>query len=324
MFVQPVLPPASEEELPKTAAALREAGNEHVRAGRLEPGYACYTEALALDPLSAVLYCNRAAAALALRRFREVRMRRVAPLPLTDRLSQAELDCSIALSLDAKLGKALYRRAQARQAQGKLQDALRDAEQLLALAANDAGTTKAAQKLAADIRSALDKPQGPPAPRPVPALVTVVHEEPAPSTPPPPPAPASVAPTTPLPTPALPKVALQVPRTAFELEATLAHLGTDAAALAQYLALLPDAALPALLGNALTEPLLRCFWLGLAHASFEPAKGAALLQAVLRVPRAEMVVLFLADDLKAQFGELFARWKGRGFEVPAALSAFSS
>jgi hypothetical protein len=32
------------------------------------------------------------------------------------------------------------------------------------------------------------------------------------------------------------------------------------------------ASLPTLLGNALTEPLLRCFWLGLSHPSFDAVK----------------------------------------------------
>jgi tetratricopeptide (TPR) repeat protein len=85
--------------------------------------------------LNAVLYSNRAAAALSLQLFRE-----------------AELDCSIAISLDKGFGKAYFRRAQARLKQNKLQAARFDAQDAVKIAPG-----KATSQLLDEIDKALEE-----------------------------------------------------------------------------------------------------------------------------------------------------------------------
>lgn len=304
-----------------------------MRRKQYEEAYSLYTQALSdEDPLSAILYANRAQAALSLQRFRFAKRRfffcllrfhQARRLLLNDWLREAEMDAGVALSLDGKFAKAYYRRAQARVGLRKWEEARFDVETLLKVAKDDVATTKTAQKLLEEIRAAGKPKVVEETPIVVPKKVEVVEKPAEPESKPAVVA-APVATAAPAAVPAmpLPKLALTAPKTAFELEATMSHLRNDPSSLAEYVAMLSEASLPSMLGNALTEPLLSTFCSAMGHESFVPAKGIALLRAVQRVPRSEMVILFLGDETKRRFAALFDSWKARGVTVPPELSSF--
>ena len=100
---------------------LKETGNAALKAGSFEAAIAAYTKALALDPerklaSASALLGNRALAQLKLKKH-----------------EACVDDCTAALTLDPGYGKALYRRAQAREALDKLSDAFTDLRMLLNL-----------------------------------------------------------------------------------------------------------------------------------------------------------------------------------------------
>jgi tetratricopeptide (TPR) repeat protein len=82
----------------------------------LDEAIECYTRASNLNPNNAVYLSNRAMCYLKQNRY-----------------AQAEVDCTVALALDANYPKAYHRRATARLNLGKLEEAKQDFEQLLRL-----------------------------------------------------------------------------------------------------------------------------------------------------------------------------------------------
>ena len=82
----------------------------------LNEAITCYTCAIELDPYNAVYPANRAMCLLK-----------------QEKYGAAEVDCSLAITLDPKYPKAYHRRATARAKLGKLEEARKDYEQLLKL-----------------------------------------------------------------------------------------------------------------------------------------------------------------------------------------------
>lgn len=98
------------------ALTEKEKGNEFFRDGRYDSAIECYTRGMDTDPSSPVLPTNRAACFFRLNKF-----------------AVAESDCNLAIALDARYITAYIRRAAARAALHKHQDALEDYEAVLKL-----------------------------------------------------------------------------------------------------------------------------------------------------------------------------------------------
>ncbi|KAH9285562.1 RNA polymerase II-associated protein 3 [Echinococcus granulosus] len=98
----------------RLADVEKEQGNIRFKESKYEEAVVCYTSAIRLAPENPILYSNRALALCKLGRF-----------------ASAEADCSTALTIDPKLVKALYWRAHARKALGKLEEAASDLKRVL-------------------------------------------------------------------------------------------------------------------------------------------------------------------------------------------------
>ena len=258
----------------------------------------CYTLAIAADPLNAVLYSNRAAASLALKRHRE-----------------AELDSGIAISLDKTFQKAFFRRAQARLGQAKYDAALFDAHD-----AHKMNSTKATAQLIAEIEAARDRAakekelvKRPPSEeaieldpepevKPIAVNVASVKEESIV-------VPVSVKYTG----------VLRAPSSGFELEATVANIRDDVDQLAQYFGMLSPDTIAKIMGSSLSEDLLRKMCVAFGNPHFDAQLASGLLLALAKAPKCEMVIDFLDDELKGQFRKLFAQWGDAGKPVAAQL-----
>ncbi|XP_039516707.1 RNA polymerase II-associated protein 3-like isoform X1 [Pimephales promelas] len=112
------------------ALAEKEKGNEFFKEGRYDSAIECYTRAMDADPYNPVLPTNRAACFFRLRKF-----------------SVAETDCHLAIALDSKHVKAYARRASARAALKKHQEALEDYQTVLKLDPGNSEARKEVQKL---------------------------------------------------------------------------------------------------------------------------------------------------------------------------------
>ena len=95
------------------ADALKEEGNTKLKTGDFAGAIDAYTRAIAVETAPALLG-NRSLAHLKLKNF-----------------TACVEDCTAALQLDARYGKALYRRAQAREALDELSLAFTDIRELL-------------------------------------------------------------------------------------------------------------------------------------------------------------------------------------------------
>ena len=121
--------------------SLKAAGNEQLKAGKLPEALTSYTAALDKDPEkkhadASALLANRALVYL--------------------KLSQPEKskeDCTAALAINPRYGKAYYRRAQACEAMNKLADAFKDVRMLMQLEP----TNKEAVQLAAKLKRAMEE-----------------------------------------------------------------------------------------------------------------------------------------------------------------------
>lgn len=304
--------------------ALKEEGNAHFNKGDYEASYKCYTKAIAAAPLNAVLYSNRSAAALALHRYRE-----------------AELDAGIAVSLDAKFAKGFYRRAQARVAQGRVQEARFDVEQLKRL-----GQVKQADALLREIEQAEEREKKAKERTKVvltkeeervevvvvkreekteAAKETIVKEvkeanvknEPqsvgassvvAPA--------AAVVVGAAVPAVSLPKLSLKAPANAFEFEAGIVNVRKDPESLADYVALLSPNTVTKVIGNALTEEMFATLCSAMLHEKFDVALAVNLVSAISKCPRFDVVSAFFDDSTKQVLRKLFEKW---GDETPNAL-----
>jgi hypothetical protein len=102
--------------LEKRVAAKREKekGNECMKAAETNAAVGFYSKALELVPGDHLVLGNRAQAYIGIKCY-----------------YQAELDCDLALSIEPSYAKARYRRAVAREEQGKLEEAKEDYDQLL-------------------------------------------------------------------------------------------------------------------------------------------------------------------------------------------------
>uniref|UniRef100_A0A671P0Y1 RNA polymerase II-associated protein 3-like n=1 Tax=Sinocyclocheilus anshuiensis TaxID=1608454 RepID=A0A671P0Y1_9TELE len=89
------------------ALTEKEKGNEFFRDGRYDSAIQCYTRGMDADPYNPVLPTKRAACFFRLNKF-----------------GVAESDCNLAIALDGKYVKAYVRRAAARAALNKQQEAL--------------------------------------------------------------------------------------------------------------------------------------------------------------------------------------------------------
>ncbi|KAM7539563.1 hypothetical protein Aperf_G00000023387 [Anoplocephala perfoliata] len=98
----------------KLSEIEKDQGNTLFKEGKYAEAIEKYTTAIRLAPENSLLYTNRALALCKL-----------------DRYASAEADCSIALNINPKLVKGLYRRAQARKALGKLEEAISDLKRIL-------------------------------------------------------------------------------------------------------------------------------------------------------------------------------------------------
>ncbi|XP_045165225.2 RNA polymerase II-associated protein 3-like [Mercenaria mercenaria] len=106
-----------ESERKKQAAVLeKDKGNEYFKKGDYASAIECYTKGADLDPTNPLLPANRAMALLK-----------------QDKFGAAELDCSVALSLDPLYTKAYLRRASARLGMKKFMEAKADFEKVLQL-----------------------------------------------------------------------------------------------------------------------------------------------------------------------------------------------
>ena len=248
--------------------------------------------------MNAVLYSNRAAASLALKRHRE-----------------AELDSGIAISLDKTFQKAFFRRAQARLGQGKYDAALFDAQD-----AHKMTSTKATGQLIADIEAARDEAAK--GKQKEPQMKVVVEKKTSSVVPSPQKAVTPiVAKRDEISIPASVKYSgiLKAPTSAFELETTVANIRNDADQLAQYFAMLSPETIAKIVGNSLTEDLLRKMCTSFGNGDFDPLTASGLLLALAKAPKCEMVIDFLDESLKDEFGKLFAKWRDVGLSVDEML-----
>nr|CDS32355.1 RNA polymerase II associated protein 3 [Hymenolepis microstoma] len=98
----------------KLSEVEKDEGNRLFKDGKYEEAVDKYTTAIRLAPENPLLYTNRAIALYKLERY-----------------ASSESDCSIAISMNAKLVKGFYRRAQARKALGKVEEAISDLKRIL-------------------------------------------------------------------------------------------------------------------------------------------------------------------------------------------------
>jgi tetratricopeptide (TPR) repeat protein len=309
---------------------LKEEGNAHFKKGEFELAYSCYTKAIAAQPLSCVLYGNRAACALALRRFRE-----------------AELDCGIAITLDKSFGKGFFRRAQARLELGRLELAKLDAQEALTLVPGKATAhllaeieskmknqaVKATVESVVEAKEEVSNKSRKVNPEVEPAVVNAKMAK------------LSAETTTEVENnksttsektsfEAKPKVTFSdieamvmrdlkgddetvqndvdvkwnAPKTAYELENTLSHIGSDSSKLCSYLSLITPKSLPNIVGISFSEEMLCLFCKAFENLKFDPNLAVELLKSMLHAPRCELVIDFLSDETKKRFEELFRRW----------------
>ncbi|XP_062998748.1 protein unc-45 homolog A [Elgaria multicarinata webbii] len=123
MEEEPRMMPPPPPSPPAQASELRQEGNGLFQAGRYEEALAVYTRALSLcppearpGPHRALLHRNRAACHLKLEDY-----------------AQAELDASKAIEADGRDVKSLFRRSQALQKLGRLDEAVLDLQRCLSL-----------------------------------------------------------------------------------------------------------------------------------------------------------------------------------------------
>jgi len=120
---------ASMAKTVKKLEQKKQDGNNAFESGRNQEAYDSYTEALAVDPandqFNATLYCNRAAAALKLRKW-----------------DNAVCDCDAAIKLKPDYVKAFLRRGQGYLELERFDDAIRDYEKAQKLEPDNADISK--------------------------------------------------------------------------------------------------------------------------------------------------------------------------------------
>ncbi|XP_062926331.1 protein unc-45 homolog A-like isoform X2 [Mobula hypostoma] len=121
-----------------SAAQLREDGNASFKSGDYEAALSCYTQAIELSPEPAelrVLHRNRAACYLKLEQY-----------------SKAEADASKVIEVDGKDVKALFRRSQALQELGRLEQAFADIQRCAVLEPKNKVFQESMRQIAAKVQ----------------------------------------------------------------------------------------------------------------------------------------------------------------------------
>ena len=98
------------------AAAEKDRGNEHFKSGKYDLAIECYSKGIQCDPTNAILPANRAMALLK-----------------KGQNKDAEVDCTLAISLDPTYVKAYQRRATARSSMKRFEEAIGDYRKVLGL-----------------------------------------------------------------------------------------------------------------------------------------------------------------------------------------------
>lgn len=92
---------------------LKKNGNDQFSAGQIEEAIATYSQCLEIDPdndpFNCIIFCNRAAALMRVRRFAEVTSANVSVPIFLD--PQALKDCNSSLDRNKEYGKAMSRKA---------------------------------------------------------------------------------------------------------------------------------------------------------------------------------------------------------------------
>ncbi|XP_061617450.1 RNA polymerase II-associated protein 3 [Phyllopteryx taeniolatus] len=122
-----------EQQRRQEAVVQKDRGNAYFKEGKYDAAVECYNRGAEADCMNALLPANRAMAFLKLERFKE-----------------AEEDCTKAISLDNTYSKAFARRAAARVALGKLEDAMKDFQEVLKLEPGNKQAQIELQKLQMD------------------------------------------------------------------------------------------------------------------------------------------------------------------------------
>lgn len=137
--------PSTDEEARRRAAELRAQGNQLFGEGRYTEAVVRYTEALGLSENKAAIEAHL------------VLSNRAACYLKTESYEQAVDDCNEALKLQPTMMKALFRRGQAYDALGKMEEALKDLEAAVQAAADQSLPAPAVQKDIARLRKAIEE-----------------------------------------------------------------------------------------------------------------------------------------------------------------------
>jgi len=299
----------------KTAAQLKDEGNQLFKRGKHAEAIEQYTASLEIEPTH-LAFANRAMARLKLGSFAE-----------------AEADCTAALALEPEYVKAYSRRGTARRQQGRPLPAALDFEAALRLeptskALRDERLTCLAlvqtqeKLLPLSARHVIpveeDGPEPPGAEAPAPKAAPAKGSPPPPKEKGSPPPKKGEASPPKMKKASSPKVkvpvvqqALVAPRTGTDFELAWKGCKGDAARRAELVALVDAAAVPTIFKSSLTAPLL----LDVLHVVLERLVGTAargelgldLLRGFARVPRFDMTVMCFPAKSKPA---LRAAWDG--------------
>ncbi|XP_061663460.1 RNA polymerase II-associated protein 3 [Syngnathoides biaculeatus] len=122
-----------EHQRRQEAVVQKDRGNAYFKEGKYDAAVECYSRGAEADCTNVLLPANRAMAFLKLERFKE-----------------AEEDCTVAISLDKTYSKAFARRGTARVGLGKLEDAMKDFQEVLKLEPGNKQAQIELQKLQMD------------------------------------------------------------------------------------------------------------------------------------------------------------------------------
>ncbi|KAI8079809.1 uncharacterized protein BX664DRAFT_341510 [Halteromyces radiatus] len=297
------------------AQAAKEMGNTHFQKQRYQQAIQCYSDAIDLDPTSAVYFVNRAMAHLKLNNF-----------------LQAEHDCTKCLALQPNHVKALWRRGIALRSLGRSKEARKDFEQALQLEPGNKLIIDELNKLPQPSKKKEDQP---PAKQPRRQLEVKVLDEAytprvdvekkkestTPTSPAPPPPPSTSK-------PASPKVAspmglsplkLTCPRTNYEFERdwkACKRRGDDI--IYQYLQCIPPSSYATLFKSSL-EPDQFEKMIDIIDQYYIKNKTDKeildVIQGLGQVPRLDMLVMFLGKQHKKALQHIFTKLTA---EVPRA------
>lgn len=147
---------------PDSVQIAKEKGNEYFRLNRIEEAIESYTSGIEADSSSSasyILYANRAMCYLKQERWEE-----------------AEKDANISVQMNSTYAKGYYRRAVAEKNLGKLKEARRDLEAVLALVPSDAVAKTELEVVTKQIQAEREKQEAAPS-KPKKIVIEEVEEE---------------------------------------------------------------------------------------------------------------------------------------------------